>query len=73
MFNDENYKNNIKDLINKIFKYIIIFNIIFVSCYIILKDKIILSQSILISLIACTTFIIIDKVSPSYIVYYKKE
>jgi hypothetical protein len=73
MFNDNNYKNYLKDLINKIFKYLIFFNIVFVSCYLILKDKITLSQSILISLIACTTFIIIDKVSPSYIVYYKKE
>ena len=66
-----NSRENIKHIINKIFKYIILFSIVLISCHLILKDKILLFQSILISLICCTTYIIIEQVSPTYIVNYE--
>jgi len=62
---------NYKHIIKKFSKYIIMFIIVLLSCFIITKSSININHAFLISLIACTSFITIDQYAPSYIIVNK--
>ena len=55
----------LSDNIIKIIKYILMIFVIFLSCYLILKNNNNNLDYLIISLIGATTFIIFDQVSPS--------
>lgn len=57
--------DDLKNIIKKIIKYIIMFFVVCFAVIFISKSSISKFKCILISLIACTSFVIIDQISPS--------
>ena len=60
-----------KHILKKFSKYIIMFIIVLFSCVIITKSSIDINKALVISLIACTTFISLDQYAPSYTIINK--